>query len=73
MNSTAKLGRVLGVAAIVAGAAIILVMLLTGAGSLATGFLGLTTMVIGACAIMVANRQGTQQAAAARSSDDGLR
>lgn len=73
MNSTAKLGRVLGAAAIGAGAGIILVILLTGAGNLATGFLGLTTMVIGACAIMVANRLSTQQAAASRSSDDGLR
>lgn len=70
MDSTAKLGRVLGVAAIIAGAGIILVTALAEAGNLATGFLGFMTVITGACAVMMANRQGPQQAATSRSSDD---
>lgn len=73
MDSTARLGRVLGVAAIIVGAGIILMMLLTGAGNLATGFLSLTTMVTGACAVVMANRRGAQEAATSRSSDGELR
>ncbi|WP_016997194.1 hypothetical protein [Kocuria atrinae] len=70
MDSTVRLGRVLGIAAIVAGAGIVLVTALTEAGNLATGFLGFMTLITGACAVMMANRQGTQQAATSRSSDD---
>ncbi|MDN5700485.1 MAG: hypothetical protein L0G85_09230 [Kocuria sp.] len=70
MDSTVRLGRVLGIAAIVAGAGIILVTALTEAGNLATGFLGFMTVITGACAVMMANRQDTQQADTSRSSDD---
>lgn len=70
MDSTVRLGRVLGIAATVAGAGIILVTVLTEASNLATGFWGFTTAITGACAVMMANRQGTQQAATSRSSDD---
>lgn len=73
MDSTAKLGRVLGVAAIIVGAGIILVTALTEAGNLATGFLGFMTVITGACAVMMANRQDTQQADTSRSSDDAFR
>ena len=73
MDSTVRLGRMLGIAAIVVSVGIILVMLLAGAGNLATGFLSLTTMVTGACAVVMANRRGPQEAATSRSSDGELR
>ena len=73
MDSTVRLGRMLGIAAIVVSVGIILVMLLAGAGNLATGFLSLTTMVTGACAVMMAHRHDKHQAATSRSSDGELR